>query len=154
MTDIDHQRALVSVRAVVREQGKVSVFARSQRLVAASVLSFDREESAATGVEHLLTALASDVVGGLARLARRRRVVLDGLEATLQAEVDGALTWLGVVGEAGAPTLRRIEGTVYVSSGAKPDELEALWREVLAMAPVHGALARSVDVQLSLKPTA
>ena len=154
MTDIDHQRALVSVRAAVREQGRVSVFARTQRLVAAPVLSFDREEGAATGIEHLLTALASDVVGGLARLARRRRVVLDGLEATLQAEVDGALTWLGVVGEEGAPALRRITGTVYVSSGARVAELEALWRETLALAPVHGAMARSVPIEISLKPTA
>ena len=65
----------------------------------APVLSFDREEEgAATGIGHLPTALASDVVGGL---ARRRRVVLDGLEATLQAEVDVALTWLGVVAEEG-----------------------------------------------------
>ena len=40
MTDIDYQRALVGVLEAGREQGRVSVFARTQRLVAGAGAEF------------------------------------------------------------------------------------------------------------------
>ena len=153
MTEPRHERALVSVRAAVREKARVNVFARSHRIVAGEALSFDREEAVPSGLEHLLTAVASDLVAGFARLARKRRLVIDGLEASLQAEVDGALVWLGVVGESGAPRLRAVSGTLYVSSPAGPAALEELWKDVWAQAPVCAALAGTVTMNVRLATT-
>jgi hypothetical protein len=79
-------------------------------------------------------------------------VVIDGLEASLQAEVDGALVWLGVVGESGEPRLRAVSGTLYISSPASAVVLEELWKDVWAQAPVCAALAGAVrmDVRLAM----
>jgi hypothetical protein len=152
MTDPRHERALVSVRAAVREKARVNVFARSHRMVAGESLSFDREDAVPSGLEHLLTAVASDLVAGFARLARKRRILIDGLEASLQAEVDGALVWLGVVGESGEPRLTAVSGTLYVSSPAGEAVLGELWRDVQAQAPLCAALAGNVrmDVRLAI----
>ena len=57
----------------------------------------------------------ADLVNGLQTLGRRRRVVIDQVEAVVEGELNNPLTYLGVVGETGHPGLERKSGSVSTS---------------------------------------
>jgi hypothetical protein len=67
-------------------------------------LDFDSESDAVSAVEYLLGALGADLLNGL-RVARRRRVHLDRVEATVEGRLGNPLVHLAVVGGEGSPEL-------------------------------------------------
>jgi hypothetical protein len=116
-------------------------------------LSFDTSDVLPSALEHLLGAFASDVLGTFQIYARRARLPIDALELSLTCLMENPLVHLGVVGEEGSPRIERLEGTVYVSSDAEPQELKRVWGESLARSPLYATLSRACDVALRLVPT-
>ena len=147
------QRALVSARATFSGHQGLKLYARSLEAALGVPLSFDPKEPRMTGVEYLLAAVASDLVAGFQRLAKRRRLPIDDIEARLQAEVEDALAWLEVVGEPGFPRIGRIAVSVYVSSRAPQDQVRGLWKEALSRAPIVNGLRGAIPFQIDLQIT-
>ena len=56
---------------------------RTHRYDVGVPLSFDREEQGITALEYVLGAIGADLVVGLQRVARKRRLKLDAVEATV-----------------------------------------------------------------------
>lgn len=139
----------------VRSAGtdRAVVYTRSHELTVGAPLSFDREYERTTALEQALGALGADVVAGFTVVADRRRVEVDDVEATLLAELDNPLTYLGVVGEEGDPGLERVGIKVYVSSPAPERTLRAVWDEARRRSPLLNTLRGCVDLELTLELT-
>ena len=117
-------------------------------------MSFDIQEPKLTGVEHLLGALASDLLGDFRRLAHRRRVVVDELEAVLKAEVTETLAYLGVVGGTGTPRISSISVKVYAGTGTPEPEVRALLEHALTLAPIVNTLRSATTLDIEFTVTA
>ncbi len=101
----------------------------------------------------MLGAFAADLTGTVEMVARRRRVVLDATELSLTCHLENPLVHLGVVGEEGSPRVRLIEGTLYLSTDAEPEEVGALWQECLLRSPLYNTLKDAAQVSLRLRQT-
>lgn len=145
-------RSLVSVRTILRipERG-VTSYARTHSFSIGKPISFDIAEPEPTGAEYFLGALASDLLGLLRSIAKRRRIVIDDAEANIQAELVGTLAYLGVIGANGEPHFSRISISIYVGSSGSEDELQEIWREAVSLAPLFNTLRRAIPVDVSLQ---
>jgi len=148
------QRALVSVRITAELGGTITLYARKEKAVIGRGWSFDIAEPRLSGAEVLLGALASDVVGLFARIAARRRLGIDEIEAKLTAELAHPLALLGVVGATGAPHYQAIHLRTYVSGSAHPVPLQEAWEDALRRAPLYNTLRRATTVEAQLQMTA
>ena len=140
--------AFVSARAVSSSPSAVTFYARALEAEVGVPMSFDIVEPKLSGVEYLLGALASDLLGGFRRLVHRRRLVVDELEAVLKAEVIDTLAYLGVVGESGTPRISSISVKVYAGTGAPEREVRALWEESLTLAPIINTLRLAATLNI------
>ena len=104
------------------------------------------------GLEYVLGALGADLVSGLRRAARRRRLAVDDVEVVVTGTLNNPLTYLGVIGETGHPGLERVAARVYVAADGDEAALQDAWQEALARSPFVGVLARAVTLELTLKP--
>lgn len=135
------------------ENDAAKVYTRQQEFTVGTPLSFDREYDRTTALETALGALGADLVNGLTFRADRERIELDAVEATIEAELDNALTYLDVVGEEGHPGLERIEIKVFVSSLAPEEEIRQLWSKVRKLSPLLNTLQRSTTIDSTLEIT-
>ena len=125
-----------SLRVSGISKDRVSVFARRSRFEIGVPLSFDEEYQHLTALEHFLAAVGSDLVSGLIIRAKRLRVEIDNVEATVECTLDNPLAFLDVVGEEGGPGVKLLRAIVYISSLAEPSEVEELWQATLLRSPL------------------
>ena len=97
---------------------------------------FDSQYRHVSALEHLLGAVAADLLNGLRVLAQKRRVVLDNAEAVARVQLQNPLVHLGVIGERGNAGLERLEVKVYVDAAAPQAVIEELWAETLRRSPL------------------
>lgn len=143
--------ALVSVRAISSEVEGIVVYARSHKAVLGRGWSFDIKEPAMTGAEMLLGCLAADVLELFLRLARKGRLTVDAMEATLQAELCDPRVHLGVIGAEGEPRYSSFTLKVYAGSPAPAPALLAVWDEALRRAPLLNTLRRAAPVEITFQ---
>ncbi len=105
-----------------------------------------------SALELLASALAVDLLAGLARECARAGVKIHDAELNVSATLDNPLVALGVVGESGSAAVASFRGTLYVSSDAEEAALAAVWALVTERASVHATLGRCVDMNIELKP--
>lgn len=144
----DHQW---SVRISGIDKDRNAVFARRSQFEIGSPISFDKEYRQTTAIEHLLAAVGSDVVSGLLIRAKRRRIEIDNVEATVECTLDNALTFLEVVGEAGSPRINLLRVMAYISTFASESELEEIWQTTLSRSPMIQTLKDATELELSYK---
>ena len=137
-----------TLRVSSEEVGSATAYVRRHRFEVGVPLQFDEAYDQVTALEYVLGAIAADVVVGLRRLARRRRVDVDRVEALVHGRVDNPLTFLQVVGEEGHPGLVAVVLKVYVSSIDPPDRVNAVWEETLRTSPLVRTFQDSVKLEL------
>ncbi len=145
------QRALVSVRASARNGERLAVYARSHGAVLGKGWSFDVAEPHLTGAETLLGLLAADVIGLFLEIAKRRRVTVDEIEATVKAELAGPLAHLGVIGAEEEPHYGAFSLRAYAGSSAAAATLQEIWSESLRRAPLANTLRRAASLEAVLQ---
>lgn len=145
------QRAPVGVRVSARDSEKVSVFARSHSAVVGRGWSFDIAEPQMTGAEMMLGALAADVILLFLKLARQARLVVDEVEATVQAELLEPLAHLGVQGADGQPRYTGFSLRAFAGSSAPAAALQTMWAEALRRAPLANTLRRAGEFSATLQ---
>jgi uncharacterized OsmC-like protein len=131
-----------------RPHGSI-VHARKHSFPVGAPLSFDAEYGGVTALEHLLGALAADLVGGIQTVARRRRVEIDDIEVVVHGTLHDPMVYLRAVDACGDAGLRAIEARVYISSLDDEQRVRELWAEVLETAPVANTLRKAVELDLS-----
>jgi uncharacterized OsmC-like protein len=140
-----------SVRVRAESRHASHVHARNHAFRVGPPLSFEPKDEIPSALEHLLGALAADLLGTLFLYARRRRIPVDAAELVLNAALENPLVHLGVVGEEGSPALEEVSGTLYASIDASADDAEALWEETLRRAPVYQTLARAARIEIRFR---
>jgi hypothetical protein len=129
-------RGTFSVRVAKGPDDGATASVRRERVTVGAPLSFDESYPKATSFELLLAAVGTDLVSGLAALARKARVPLDNVEALVQGEIENPLAHLRVVGETGHPGLKALSAKVYVRTGEAPDRVRGVWADLLASSPM------------------
>lgn len=77
-------------------------------------VEFDEASPRVAAIEYALGAVGGEVVNGLRVFARRRRLVIDAVEAVVSGTLEHGLTYLEVVGEEGQPRIVRMHVKVFV----------------------------------------
>ncbi|HEX5498887.1 MAG TPA: hypothetical protein VFX03_06665, partial [Thermomicrobiales bacterium] len=99
------------MRATDRE--RATAYVRQHRFAVGAPAHFDERYDAVSAVEYVLAAIGGDLVNGFRRVARRRRLPIDDVEAVVAGRLANPLAYLGVVGETGSPGLGRVSVRVY-----------------------------------------
>ena len=144
-------QASCRLRAIREPDGRVRLIARNVSVVAAGSLGLDDQSPDPAALDLLVGSLAADLLAILGREAAREGVPLHDAELRLDATLDNPLVALGVVGERGHAGVAAITGTLSLRAGAGEPEVRALWERVLARAPVHVTLGRSVPLSIELR---
>lgn len=140
-----------NARISAKEGGAVRAYVGREQFDISGALSFDRERAGVSALEYALAALGAELVSGMQLVARKRRLAVDGIEATVQGELGNPLITLGVVGEEGSAGIKRIQVKVFVSTNAAQAEIERVWQEVLVRSPLAVTLAPAVELSLAIK---
>ena len=139
------------LRAMRREDGGIDVVTRNLTLRAEGQSSLDLDARHPSSLDLMVSALATDLLAGLAREAVRRGVSLDDAELSLAARLDNPLVAIGVEGESGSPALAEVTGTLYLSADVDEPTLDGLWQRALARASVYSTLRQSTTIRIDLK---
>lgn len=107
-----------------------------------------------SALEYALGAVGAEIAGGLRAFASRRRVTLEAVEAVVNAEVEHALAYLEVVGEASPPRIARVHVTLYVSSPEDEPTVRGVLDEALQRLPIVSTLGPLVRLDIDLTMTA
>jgi hypothetical protein len=147
---MDATALTLRVTASGREPSRVSI--RRHQFVVGRPIEFDADAPTVSALEYALGALGAEVVGGLRAFAKRRRLVLDEVEALVRGEVEHALVYLEVVGETGPPHVAAVVVNVFVSTPEDPETVHRAFADALARLPLLGTFRRAlrVDVDLTL----
>ena len=129
---------------------RATVYVRKHSFPVGKPLDFDEEAPAISALEYVLGALAADVVNGFRAEAKRRRIGLDRVEATVEGRLDNPLTHLDVVGERGHPGLTQAAVKVYASSLDDEASVRDAWTASLERSPLVQTLKPSVALALDL----
>ena len=140
----------VGLRVTAGEQDQARVSVRRHQFLVGRPLDFDAESSAVMAMEYALGALGAELVGGLRLFAGRRRLVLDNVEALVQAEIEDSLVYLEVIGESGRPRIGRVDIKVYVASPETEQLVRHLFEEVLNKLPLVGTFRGAVHLDIQL----
>ena len=134
-------------------RGGARAYVRKSEFAIAAPLTFDENDPNLTACDYLLGAVVGELVTGLERLARRRRLTLDRIEASLHADLAEPLVTLGTVGEDGVPRFAAIGITVYVDTLEDPELVGALWQDLLRRSPIYQTLRGCIAVEPRLELT-
>jgi hypothetical protein len=144
------ERHTWTLRITAREGNQATVFARQHQFRVGAPVHFDRAYEAVSALECVLGSVGADLVNGLPTLARKRRMVIEQLEAVVVGELNNPLTYLGVIGESGHPGLEKVRIRVYVASPEEEVTIHRLWQEMLDRSPLIRTFQAAIQLELSL----
>ena len=145
------ERHTWTLRVSARGGGQATVFARQHQFCVGAPVDFDRAYEAVSALEYVLGAIGADLVNGLQMLARKRRVVIEQLEAVVVEELNNPLTYLGVIGEGGHPGVERVRIRVYLASPEQEATSQRLWQEMLERSPLVRTFQAAIQLELNLQ---
>jgi hypothetical protein len=140
-----------AVRALRIGPTETRVYARNHAFAIGAQASLRDSDAHPSAIEHLLGALAGDLLRGFETEATRRQVAVHAVEANLQGRLDNVLVHLGVVGETGHAGLAQVTGTIHVSADAEMPALEEIWRATLDRSPLYQTIARCAAFEVRLR---
>lgn len=142
-----------TVRVRADDDQTVTVHSRNLAFRIGDPVSFRPTDSHPSALEILLGALAADLIGTFRSVARRRRIIVDSVEISANATLNNPLAHIGVVGEEGEPSLKEVQGVLYVSSMSESEILHDVWSETLRRAPIYLTLSRAAELRFRLEIT-
>lgn len=140
-----------SVRVRTDSSG-LTASARNHSWRVGEPLSFAPKDDLPTALELAVGALAADLIGGLKRMCRLRRIDFERAELSVQWTLDNPLTYIGVVGEEGSPAISTIDGVLYVSC-FEEEAIAMAWEESLRRSPLFNTFSKAAAVNLRLNVT-
>lgn len=139
----------ISLRVTAPGSASARVSAGRRHFSIGRPVEFDDASPHISAIEYALGAVGGEVVNGVREFARRRRLVIDAVEAVVTGELQHGLAYLEVIGERGRPRLGRIAIKVFVAS-ADHEAARALFDETIARLPLISTLREAVDLDIEL----
>lgn len=135
-------------RGRISAPGETTVYSRNFAWKLGQTLSFEEKDSLPTSMEAFLGAILGEILGGFAVRCGRASIVLDDLEANIQASLNNVLAHLDM--EEGDPSLKSVTVAAFVSSPAPTSALRTAWDETLRRSPLWQTLCRSCAAEARL----
>jgi hypothetical protein len=142
----------ISLRVTASRPAVARVFVGSRQFSIGRPVEFDDASPHVAALEYALGAVGGEVVNGLREFARRRRLVIDAVEALVTGELHDGLAYLEVIGESGRPRLRRVAIKVFVAS-MDDRATRALFDEMIERLPLVSTLRETLDLHVELVQT-
>ncbi len=133
-----------SVRARRSSKHETAVYSRNFSWKSGASLGFDRTAVLPTAMEQFLGALLADVTAGFATECSRRELLIDEMEATVNAHLHNTLAAVGV--ENGDPSVKDIALVLFVTSPADAEPLTEAWDATRRTSPVFQTLNKACDL--------
>jgi hypothetical protein len=115
-------------------------------------LEFDEASPHIAAIEYALGAVGGEVVNGLRAFAKRRRLLIDDIEAVVSATLENGLTYLEVIGEEGRPRIARIHVKVFAAApdaGATRTVFDQMLDRLPLVCTLRAALAITTELILA-----
>ena len=140
---------LISLRVTAPGPADARVSVGRRQFSIGRPVEFDSASPHVAAIEYALGAVGGEVVNGLREFARRRRFVIDAVEALVTGELQDELAYLEVIGESGRPRIRRITVKLFVAS---MDEraTRAIFDEMIERLPLVSTLREALDLDVDL----
>lgn len=119
---------------------------RGEELRVREAVSFDGKGEIPSALEQFFSSYGGDLVAGVLRILRSKRIEVFSVEAVVSGELENAMVHLGVVGEEGSPRVRSISVTIYVSADEGLGALEKVVDLAFDRSPLHQTLNKSVEI--------
>jgi hypothetical protein len=141
-----------SVRGHSADGLLIRLHAGKHTFSAGPAVSFRPDGPLPSAVEHLLAALAGDLLSSFASSLRERGIEFDALECRLSCQLDDPLASIGVVGAEGSPAVSGIGGVVYVSADTEEPVLRGAWCAAIGRSPLFNTLAPCLALRIDMRP--
>lgn len=135
-----------TVRVRSADDGSMVAPLRGEELRVREAVSFDGKGEIPSALEQFFSSYGADLVAGVLRILRSRRIEVFSVEAVVSGELENAMVHLGVVGEEGSPRVRSMSVTIYVSADGGLGELEKVVELAFDRSPLHQTLNKSVEI--------
>jgi TusA-related sulfurtransferase len=133
-----------SVRARRSDKHETTIYSRQFSWKSGASLGFDRSAALPTALEQLLGSLLTDVVAGFATQCSQRQLMIDELEATVNANLHNTLAAVGV--ESGDASIKAIALVLFVTSPVAPEQLTEVWDAALKTLPIFQTLNKACEM--------
>jgi len=129
-----------------RRSGKreTVIYSRNFSWKSGASLGFDRTAELPTALEQLLGSLLSDVLAGFSIQCSQRNLLIDELEATVNATLNDTLAALGL--ESGDASIKEVALILFVTSPAASELLKEVWNVALKSSPVFQTLNKGCEM--------
>jgi TusA-related sulfurtransferase len=133
-------------RVRVRSTGNraATAYARNFSFTIGQPASFDESDDHPSALEHVLAALAADLVNGFATHCHQAGLEIDDLECTVKGRLHDVLAQVGI--SDGDPSLSGIDLSLFATSPEKGAVLRDAWESVRKRSPLLQTLAKSCDI--------
>lgn len=133
-------------RVRVRSTGNrtATAYARNFSFPIGQPASFDESDDHPSALEHVLAALAAELVNGFATHCHQVRLEIDDLECTAKGRLHDVLAQVGL--SDGDPSLARVDLSLFATSPEKGAVLRTAWETVRKRSPLLQTLAKSCDM--------
>lgn len=141
-----------SVRVRTDSCNGLTASARNHSWRVGEPITFAPTDELPSALEHAVGALAADLIGSLRRICKLRRIPVERAELSLRWTLDNPLTYVGVVGEEGSPSISQIEGVLYVAC-FEEEQVRGAWQEALDRSPLYATFSKAARVEVRLNVT-
>lgn len=149
--DSDKQKAQAfkwSMRARRTSDLETTLYTRNFSWKSAASIDFDRTGKLPSSLEQFFGAILSDVMNCLALRCSRHGIILDDLEATLNATLNNTLAAVGL--ESGEASVDKIAVAIYVTTPAPETEIRSRLDEALADSAAFGTMRKACEIESRL----
>lgn len=147
----EEDKFIWTVRLKTDKKGISRCFTRQHEFRIGEALSFDSEYENVSALEHVLGAIAADILSTIRKLSRKKRIEVEELEAVIESELENPLVYLQVIGENGSTAIKKVSLKVYISSFGTEEEVAELWKETLHISPLVQTFQKSVKLNYEYK---
>jgi len=132
------------VRVRSTDNRAATAYARNFSFTLGQPASFDESDDHPSALEHVLAALAADLVNGFASHCRQAALEIDDLECTVKGRLHDVLAHVGL--SEGDPSLAGIDLSLFATSPEKGAILREAWQAVRKRSPLFQTLAKSCTI--------
>jgi len=139
------------LRVASTNDDSIAAYVRRHRLEIGQPLTFDEKYLGVTALETFAGAFAADIINGLRRRAKKRRLEVGEVEGVVKVWLENPLAFLEVVGETGTPSICLLRLQLYISTAEPEASVRVLLAETLARSPLYLTLSKAAKVEVNFQ---
>ena len=132
-------------RAVVKSD-EVKVYNEKSQLAIDSAISFDSEKEEFTSIGYFISAIVSEIILTMERVAKKRGEILQDIEAKVSLIIKNPMYLLNVIGFEESALIEKINIDIYLFSFLEGEELEHFLKEVLDRTLIYNSFKEKIEV--------